>query len=820
MKRVKRLIAASLGLTSSILMGGLMSGLTAQEAKAAGFIVVDPAFHGAINVGVPRIIPTPRPGTPRPPVPRTPVLKGGVSLGLHLQDQDIKVEISDQVAKTYITQTFVNDTDQNLAGTYLFPLPEDTTFSSFSLHIDGKPVEGKILEANEARTTYEQIVRQMVDPGLLEYADYKTVRARIFPIPARGTKKVELEYTQLLKAENGLVKYRFPLKTDKEAAAGAIDNTKIAVKLNGKQGLRTIWSPSHTVKTDRPENNKAKISFDEKNAVQDKDFLLYYSLSDKDVAANLITHKVDGEDGYFLLSLAPPLKAATTQAKDIVLVADTSGSMQGEKMEQAKKALKYVVTALGANDRFGIVPFNTDADSFRGTLVQATTDNKRLAVDYIDDLEPRGGTNIGDALKTGASLLKDSGDKPAYLVMMTDGEPTVGETSMGGLVKLVSNKNIRLFDFGVGYDVNTRLLNKLSSDHHGTSQYLEPGESLEVALSAFYEKIKAPMLSDVSITYNGVTVKDIYPREVKDIFAGNQLLLLGRYKGSGQGTVNIAGKMSGIPKSFSFPVSYAASEAGSSHLARLWAMRRIGYLTEVAQENGDTKEVVDEIIALSKKHGIISNYTSFLVTDPSENHRLANGAVPVARPMMEEGVVGSRRRASGLVPPPPMLMAQKSAANRFSFAGGGGTVTSPAPRSMPFGADGMAADSVSASKGVRIAGGAAGSALGTMGFFSADKKDTGRQAVLREKAAAKMKEETHVAKDDSAVKTIEGKTFVLNGEGYWVDTEYKGGAVTHIKFGSNEYFELARKSTQVTKYLACGKQMILVTGGKAYKVAP
>lgn len=820
MKRVKRLIAASLGLTSSILMSGLVSGLAGQEAKAAGFIVVDPAFHGAINVGVPRVIaPIPRPGTPRPPVGRTPVLKGGVSLGLHLQDQDIRVEISDQVAKTYITQTFVNDTDQNLAGTYLFPLPEDTTFSSFSLHIDGKPVEGKILEANEARTTYEQIVRQMVDPGLLEYADYKTVRARIFPIPARGTKKVELEYTQLLKAENGLVKYRFPLKTDKEAAAGAVDNTKIAVKLNGKQGLRTIWSPSHTVKTDRPENNKAKVSFDEKNAVQDKDFLLYYSLSDKDVAANLITHKVDGEDGYFLLSLAPPLKAAATQAKDIVLVADTSGSMQGEKMEQAKKALKYVVTALGANDRLGIVPFNTDADSFRGTLVQATTDNKRLAVDYIDELEPRGGTNIGDALKTGASLLKDSGEKPAYLVMMTDGEPTVGETSMGGLVKLVSNKNIRLFDFGVGYDVNTRLLNKLSSDHHGTSQYLEPGESLEVALSAFYEKIKAPMLSDVSITYNGVTVKDIYPREVKDIFAGNQLLLLGRYKGSGQGTVNIAGKMSGIPKSFSFPVSYAASEAGSSHLSRLWAMRRIGYLTQVAQENGDTKEVVDEIIALSKKHGIISNYTSFLVTDPSEIHRLANGAVPIARPM-EEGVVGSRRRASGLVPPRPMLMAQRSAANRFSFAGGGGSVTSPAPRSMPFGADAMAADSVSESKSVRIAGAGVGGALGTMGFFGGDKKDTGRQAILREKAAAKMKEETHVAKDDSAVKTIEGKTFVLNGEGYWVDTEYKGGAVTHIKFGSNEYFELARKSTQVTKYLACGKQMILVTGGKAYKVAP
>src|SRR5262249_37412816 len=153
----------------------------------------------------------------------------------HMQSESIKVDISDQVAKTYICQTFMNDTDRNLAGTYLFPLPDDTTFSSFSLHIDGKPVEGQILEANAARQQYEEIVRRMVDPGLLEYADYKTVRARIFPIPAHGTKKVELEYTQVLRAENGLLKYSFPLKAQGEAAP--VDEVKIDLKLSSKQGL-------------------------------------------------------------------------------------------------------------------------------------------------------------------------------------------------------------------------------------------------------------------------------------------------------------------------------------------------------------------------------------------------------------------------------------------------------------------------------------------------------------------------------------------------------------------------------------------------------
>lgn len=810
-----------MNLAKTALLLGLALGLPLLPAEAAGFIVVDPAFHGSVGRALPgiNILPVrpPQPGPVRPHPPSTPVLKGGVSLGLHLQGQDVKVEITDQVAKTYITQTFVNDTDQNLAGTYLFPLPDDTTFSSFSLHIDGKPVEGKILEAGEARQQYEAIVRQMIDPGLLEYADYKTVRARIFPIPAHGTKKVELEYTQLLQAENGLVKYRFPLKGDKEASAGPVDDTKMSVKLSGKQGLRTIWSPSHTVQVERPENNRAKIAYHQANSLQDKDFLLYYSLSDKEMTANLLTHKVDGEDGYFLLSLAPPLKAAQSVPKDVVLVADTSGSMQGEKMEQARKALKYVVTALSPQDRFGIVPFNTDADSFRGQLVQASTDNKRLAVDFIDDLEARGGTNIGEALRTGGSLLKDGGDRPAYVVLMTDGEPTVGETSLTGLLKTVSNKNIRLFDFGVGYDVNTRLLNRLSSDHHGTAQYIEPGESLEVAMSGFYDKIRSPMLSDVQMTFTGVTVKDIYPRQVKDIFAGNQVLLLGRYKGAGQASVNVSGKLAGVQKTFSFPINFAAAEASNSHLSRLWAMRRIGYLTEVAQENGDTREVIDEIVALSKKHGIITSYTSFLVTDPSENHRLA-----VNRPMPMASAARERENIRFSAQPRRIAVSDQSSVTDWrqmgmSKAAGAGGTGLRAQAAMPVASPG---------------GESTGRSFGQMN--ERDSKDKLRQSLLassgklafdREKKVSALKEVSQLdgfsgnASESRQVRSVEGKTFYQNENGYFVDSTYKGEKTEEISFGTSAYFNLARQSKLMSKYLAVSRKLILVVSGKAYRIS-
>jgi Ca-activated chloride channel family protein len=413
----------------------------APPSFASGFIMIDTsltnvAMMPGVSIQIPPLQPVqpgrppgsvtppviipPIPGPDHPrPIPVSPVLKGSVSVGLRVEKEDVRIEITDQVAKTYVTQTFFNDTDRNLAGTYLFPLPDDTTFSSFSLHIDGKPVEGKILEASEARRQYEEIVRKMVDPGLLEYADYKTVRARIFPIPAHGSKKVELEYTQILKADNGLLKYRFPLKSETEGSN--IEDVKVNLKISSKQSLRTIWSPSHDINSKKTDDHHATISFDAQDYSPDKDFLLYYSVSDKELAANTLTHKNTGEDGYFLFSVTPPMMAMKAQPKDVVLTVDTSGSMQGEKISQAKKALTYIVNALNTEDRLGIVQFNTDVESFQSGLVSATPENKRKAIAFVEALEARGGTNIGDALSTGKTMLSEVTSRPGYVILMTDG---------------------------------------------------------------------------------------------------------------------------------------------------------------------------------------------------------------------------------------------------------------------------------------------------------------------------------------------------------------------------------------------------------------
>lgn len=823
--------------STSVLLATAAMALVSQSANAAGMIVIDPIVGGV----VPRPIPIQRPGHRPPVAPK--VLKGQVSFGLRLQEADVKVDITDQVAKTYITQTFINDTDQNLAGTYLFPLPEDTTFSSFSLHIDGKPVEGKILEAREARQTYEDIVRRMIDPGLLEFADYKTVRARIFPIPAHGTKKVELEYTQVLKAENGMIKYRFPLKTEGET--GATEDLNIGVKLNSKSGIRTIWSPSHVVTSNREGDHKAKISFAGKDAVPDKDFILYYSVSDKDLTANLLTQKTTGEDGYFMMTLTPPVEAKQIISKDIVLVADTSGSMRGERMDQTKKALKYLVNHFSANDKFSVIRFSTDVDSFKPTLVAATPENKKAAIEFIDDMEAAGGTNIGDALKTACTHLGSQAEnhRPAYLVMMTDGEPTVGETTVPGLLKAVGTKrDIRVFDFGVGYDLNTKLLNKLAEEHHGTAQYVEPNENIEVELANFYDKIKAPVLSDVKIAYNGITVKDVYPRNVKDIFAGSQVMLMGKYKNSGAATVQLTGTVNGVQKSFSFPLKFEEAQSGHGYLPRLWAMRRIGHLTEVAQDNGDNKEVVDEIIDLSKKYGIISAYTSFLVTDPNEStQRLPRGGVvlPTARvnaSKASDAFIAQRQSAAGRLSDRDGARVRGALASRQS-----GTSFYSAPRRIqivderpvitdfreaPHPAP-MALPSYSGSGG-GASGYGAGVALGDEGAALraslAGAPVSGQVAVKKAKEVDAFKNSAVATRDDQArnggVKTIEDKTFYLR-DGYWTDSTYSAAKYPKpelVTFGTQQYFDLISKTPGISKYLSVGKQLILVHNGHCYKI--
>lgn len=557
------------------------------------------------------IVPDPLPPLPGPPNPIPPRPIPYLSVKYHR----VTVNIENQIATTKIDQVFINEADRDLEGTYIFPMPEEAAISDFAMWVDGKRLEGKVLDKDEARRIYEEIVRGRKDPALLEYIGRDAFRARIFPIPARGEKRVEIEYRQVLPAQAGLVRYVYPLNTEKFSPR-PLQEVSVSIKIKSKDPIKAIYSPSHSMATQRRGEFEAQASYEATNVRPDKDLALYYSVTPNPFGVNLLTYNDGKEDGAFVLLVAPAAQVERSQitAKDVIFVVDTSGSMAGDKIKQARDALRFVVNNLNDADRFNIISFNSVITRLADRLQPASQRAKGLA--FVDGLTATGSTNIQDAL---LDALKDvDRERPTTLIFLTDGLPTVGETNAQRILETVQRgvpANVRLFTFGVGYDVNTILLDSMAQQNRGSSDYVKPDENLEEAVSTFYAKVSQPVLTDLSLDFGAIRVYDTYPKPLPDLFAGGQLVLVGRYKGSGPATLTLRGKVNGQDTSHAYSLVFPASSRSDNFVPRLWATRKVGYLLTQLRLKGDNKELVDEIIVLATRYGIVTPYTSFLVDE-------------------------------------------------------------------------------------------------------------------------------------------------------------------------------------------------------------
>jgi Ca-activated chloride channel family protein len=577
------------------------------------------------------IIPHPRPGEHIPP--------------LTVKYHRVSVEIRDQVARTSIDQVFVNNHDRDIEGTFIFPLPENAAISEFVLYVGEKKVEGEILDSREARRVYEDIVRQLKDPGLLEYIGRNTFRARVYPIPARGEKRVQLSYTEILKEERGIIRYLYPLNTERFSFQ-PIEEVAISVGISSKTPITNVYSPSHRVSVRKESETKARLGFEEKNVKPDKDFIVYYSVSSADIGLSILNFS-DKDASYFMLLAAPRYSEAKEKVlnKNLIFVLDSSGSMKGKKIQQAREAVRFITDHLDGRDHFSIIDFDDGVSLFADEIVAATPKNREKAHRFVESIEDSGGTNINEALLCALRMMP-SGDRPNYILFLTDGLPTVGITQTAEILKNVSQANTaksRLIVFGVGYDVNTELLDKLTAENRGASVYVSETEDLEVAVSSTYEKISSPLLSDLSLAFSGIKTYQSYPQTLPDLFKGSQLILLGKYRGSGPASVVLKGKVGKTDRTFSLENQNLVQDEAYSFLPRLWAARRIGYLLEQIRLHGEEKELADEVRSLGLKYGIVTPYTSFLVT---EKERLS---IAAATPEAQEALAAGKVTGAGAV---------------------------------------------------------------------------------------------------------------------------------------------------------------------------
>ncbi|HKP72197.1 MAG TPA: VIT and VWA domain-containing protein, partial [Pyrinomonadaceae bacterium] len=461
---------------------------------------------------------------PRPceDCPRRPPRPVQLPPALPIKSIKLDTKIGTQVATTHVEQIFRNDTDATLEGSYFFPLPESASVSEFAIWDGDRRLVGEVRSREEARRIYDQIVRKQRDPGLLEYAGKYLFQGSIFPIPPHADKKLELTYTQVLRAESGTVSYRYPLGTNHNLAPiGSVAGT---VEIEGNKSLRNIYSPSHAIDV-RPSQGgqRARVTFETAGGREPQDFQLFYTPTGEDFGLSLLTHREPGKDGYFLLMISPKDNWAESEysAKDIVFVVDTSGSMAEEgKMEKARSALLFGIKTLRADDRFNVVSFAGEERLMESGLIQADERGRTRGVEFVQKLQPNGGTNINSAVLAGLKQF-DRSDRPKMLVFMTDGLPTVGVTNPQRIVENARtgrNGNVRLFTFGVGYDVNTALLDKLASENGGVPDYVEPKEDLEIKVSNFFSKVNYPVLTDLELDMGGVETDLSYPRSLPDLF--------------------------------------------------------------------------------------------------------------------------------------------------------------------------------------------------------------------------------------------------------------------------------------------------------------
>jgi Ca-activated chloride channel family protein len=699
---------------------------------------------------------------------------------LEVTSHQVNVKIDGQVAITSIDQEFYNPNDQRLEGFYMFPVPKGAHIDKFSMEIGGKSVDAELLPADKARGIYEDIVRKMRDPALLEYAGRDLFKVRVYPIEPRSRKPIKISYTELLRSDAGTVTYLYPLSTEKFSAR-PIKNLSMKIELKSAEPLASIYSPSHKVEIKRDGANRAVIGYESKDEKPDTDFQLVYSSDTRDVGLKLITYKPDSDDGYFLLLAAPTVNNETKPAaKDVVFVVDTSGSMAGAKLQQAQKALRFCVENLNAEDRFEIVRFSTEAEPLFRELVPADSDHRKRANGFIEDLKPIGGTAIADALQSALKVRPDKSDRPFVVIFLTDGLPTVGTRNPDEIIANIKKASgARIFSFGIGSDVNTQLLDQIAESTGAFSQYVLANEDLELKVSNFYTRIKEPALTNLKLDLGGsVHTTKMYPSNLPDLFKGDQLVVAGRYSGAGDVEAKLTGNVGSSEQTFTYKLHFDDRKTTDDYVPRLWATRRVGFLLDEIRIRGETAELRDETTELARKYGIVTPYTAYLIVEDEDRRR-----VPMADRSMQGMSKDVATRAE---------VAKAWDGFKDKKEGEDGVANARSQNAFKFAQQAPASISSGASESLR-------------GFAAA--------APAATPAAARLSQYTQQSR------FVNGRAFFQNGN-QWIDSNAQNTAKRErVQFNSEKYFNLLTKHPEAGPWLALGQNVVLKLNDTVYEIA-
>jgi Ca-activated chloride channel family protein len=586
-----------------------------------------------------------------------------------LKRTDVKAEISGFLSRVRVTQEFENPFKEKIEAVYTFPLPQNAAVDDMTMLVGERTVRGRILRREEAQVVYEAARAGGQAAGLLDQERPNIFTQAVANIMPGEKVTVTISYVETLKYEDGAYEFVFPMVVAPRYVPGAPvgagargtspDTTRVPdasritppvmpkdtraghdvsleVALDAGVPIDGLKSNSHEIDVERPNGWSARVSLKNKSEIPNRDFVLKYDVAGGRVEDALLTHRTD-KGGFFTLILQPPdrVTAEDVTPKEIVFVLDTSGSMEGFPIEKAKEAMKLALDGLHPQDTFNLITFAGDTHILFPQPVAATKENMAKAQAFLASREGGGGTEMMKAIK---AALEPSGaqDHVRIVCFMTDG--VVGN-DFEIIAEVQKHPRARVFAFGIGSSVNRFLLDKIAEEGRGEVEYVALNDDGSRAARRFHERVRSPLLTDISVDWAGMAVADVYPKRIPDLFSAKPVILSGRYTKGGRGTIRLKGKMSGRDFVREIPVELPEAEARHDVLQTLWARTRIDDVmkgdyagVQGGNAHADVKETVTQ---LGLEYRLLTQFTSFVaveemvVTDGGQPRRIE---VPVEMP--------------------------------------------------------------------------------------------------------------------------------------------------------------------------------------------
>jgi Ca-activated chloride channel family protein len=582
---------------------------------------------------------------------------GGKSLGAcPLKHTDVKAEISGFLSRVKVTQEFENNFAEKIEAVYVFPLPNNAAVDAMTMRIGERVVRGRIMKREQAREVYEAARSNGQIASLLDQERTNIFTQSVANILPGEKIVIEISYVETLKYEDGSYEFVFPMVVAPRYIPGSVADAKnitppiaetraghdisVEVSLDAGVLIDKVESKSHAVESAMLSGSSYSVKLRDEKTIPNKDFILRYDVSGKRIEDAVLMHR-SGKGGYFTLILQPPdnPRVEDITPKEIVFVLDTSGSMSGFPIEKAKESMKMALAGLNPQDTFNLITFAGDTSILFEKPVPATAENMQKAQAFLESRTGGGGTEMMKAIRAALDP-SDSQEHLRIVCFMTDGE--IGNEAEI-LSEIQKHPNARIFSFGIGSSINRMLLDKMAEEGRGEVEYVALNDDGSAAAKRFHERVRSPLLTDISLDFGTLQVADVYPKRINDLFSAKPVIVHGRFTKAGSGVIKLKGKSFGRETVREIPVNFPENEPNHDVLATLWARERIDDLTKQDYQNAKP-EIKEQITNLGLEFRLLTQFTSFVaveervVTDGGQPRRIE---VPVELPdgVSREGIV-------------------------------------------------------------------------------------------------------------------------------------------------------------------------------------